>query len=106
MSLIRLRPVDERVMVLSTASLTKPLKSRGVPKGNTIIRPEAGTAHALGFLLADARQRGAGANVERLQPQARTTDVAAGDERRRIGSGTLVQDLLARGWGHRSDHHQ
>ncbi len=42
------------------------------------------------FLIADARQRGAGVNVERPQPQARTNDVDAGDERR-----TITQDPAA-----------
>jgi hypothetical protein len=36
------------------------------------------------FLVAPARQRGVGVNVERPEPEARTNDVDAGDERRRL----------------------
>ena len=68
----------------SSASLTKPFKSRGVPEREHDYPAKGRTALALGFLLADARQRGAGVNVERPQPKARTNDVDAGDEWRRI----------------------
>ncbi|MCA1704374.1 MAG: hypothetical protein LC808_14370 [Actinobacteria bacterium] len=60
------------------------LSQEAFPKGKLDYPAEGRTTPALRFLLADARQRGAGVNVERPQPKARTNDVDAGDERRRI----------------------
>ena len=69
--------------------------------------PAAGRAeHATVLLSADARQRGAGVNVERPQPKARTNDVDAGEEWRIISVRNLRLYSSSRGIRTQRDPHQ
>jgi hypothetical protein len=59
------------------------LVKRSVPVGDSDLLFSVRSS-GVTFLVAPARQRGVGVNVERPEPEARTNDVDAGDERRRL----------------------
>lgn len=90
----------------TTASLNRALLSRGLARR---VRPSPAGGRAFwgeGILPADARQGRVGVHVERPEPKARTNDVDAGDERRRISDRNLRQASSIRGCEHSGDRHQ
>jgi hypothetical protein len=78
----------------------------GLPAGETITGRRPGLLGAWGSCLQTRASEESGSNVERPQPKARTNDVDAGDERRRISGGNPRPTSDDEGCEHSSDRHQ
>ena len=81
------------------------LDVKSVPVGDTTLPAARRVSPPRRFLARLARRRRAGVNVERPQPEARTNDVDAGDERRRISARFLRHLPRFGGWEHSRDRH-
>ncbi len=90
-----------------TASLTEPLLSRAVSEGGHRSSGRPGRKFAFRSLLDARASEDPGVNVERPQPEARTNDVDARDDWRRILTGNLGALLPQEGdKGHSGTVHQ